>query len=163
MFASINDTLSILPPWLHVIIISALPIIELRGALPYGILLLKMSYAQVIPLCLIGNLLPAPFIILLAKKVLEAMMVSKVKFFNKFSNWIYNRSMKRSSGIEKATFWGLVLFIGIPLPGTGVWTGCIIASLLKLKPLTACLAAVLGTIIAAIIVSLLVQGGLMLA
>ncbi len=163
MFLTINESLSSLPPWLHVLIISALPIIELRGALPYGVLLMKMSYAQVIPLCIIGNLLPAPVILLLAKKVLDAMGRSKIAFFVRISTWIKQRSLKRSEKIEKATFWGLVLFVGIPIPGTGVWTGCLIASLLELSPLKSFLAAALGVLLAAAIVTVLVMGGLMLA
>ena len=162
-FASINDILGVLPPWLHILIISMLPVIELRGALPYGILVLHMSYTQVIPLCLIGNMLPVPLILLLAKKFLDWSQTANIKLIRKFGNWLRNHSMKRSARIEKASFWGLVLFVGIPLPGTGAWTGSIIASLLELKFGKSMLAVFLGVCVAAVLVSLLVQAGIMLA
>ncbi len=163
MTEAIHSLLEAVPGWLHVLIISMVPIIELRGALPYGILLLHMSFLQAIPLCLIGNLIPAPFILLLAGKVLAWMSRSKIGWIKKFGDFIKNHSMKRSEKIEKYTFWGLVLFVGIPLPGTGVWTGSVIASLLNLKFSRSLLAMFLGEVMACAIVSALIQAGLMIA
>ncbi len=163
MTQAIHTLLETVPGWLHVVIISMIPIIELRGALPYAILLLKMSYLMAIPLCLLGNIIPAPFVILLAEKILSWMAKSKIGWIRKFGRFITEHSMKRSEKIEKYKFLGLVLFVGIPLPGTGVWTGSVIASLLGLNFSRSLLAMFLGEIMACAIVTALIQAGLMIA
>mgnify|MGYP000627029198 CR=1 FL=1 len=83
---------------------------------------------QAIPICIIGNILPIPFILLFIKKIFQWM--KKVKCFRGLIVKLENRAMGRSEKIQQYEFWGLVLFVGIPLPGTGAWTGALIASLL---------------------------------
>ena len=100
MTQAIHTLLETVPGWLHVVIISMIPIIELRGALPYAILLLKMSYLMAIPLCLLGNIIPAPFVILLAEKILSWMAKSKIGWIRKFGRFITEHSMKRSEKVQ---------------------------------------------------------------
>ena len=162
MTEAINQFFSTLPHWLHVFCISAIPVIELRGAIPYGILLLGMPAWTVLLFGILGSMLPAPFIIYLGEYLLTKLENSKRGKLAKFAQKIRARSMKKSAQIEKYSYWGLILFIGIPLPGTGVWTGCIIAALLKLNPVKSILCALAGTTIAGVIVTALVEGGVML-
>ncbi len=162
MVETVNSLLDSVPDWLHVLIIAMLPIIELRGALPYGVLLLKMPILKAVILSVVGNMIPAPFIVYLSKKILDKMLASPNEKIVKFAQAIEHRGFSRSAKIEKYTFWGLVVFVGIPLPGTGVWTGSLIASLLVLDPKKSLLAVLLGTIMAAVIVSVLIKMGIML-
>lgn len=162
MVETVNSLLESVPDWLHVLIISMLPIIELRGALPYGVLLLKMPIYKAMVLSIVGNMIPSPFIVYLAKKILDKMMSSTNEKIVGLALKIEQRGLKRSSKIEKYTFWGLVIFVGIPLPGTGVWTGSLIASLLRLDPNKSLLAMLLGTFMASVIVSVLIKMGVML-
>ena len=110
-----------------VFLISMMPLLELRGGL-LASSLLKVSAVQAIPICIIGNILPIPFILLFIKKIFQWM--KKIKCFRGLIEKLENRAMGRSEKIQQYEFWGLVLFVGIPLPGTGAWTGALIASLL---------------------------------
>ena len=109
-----------------VFLISMMPLLELRGGL-LASSLLKVSAVQAIPICIIGNILPIPFILLFIKKIFQWM---KNKMLRGLIEKLENRAMGRSEKIQKYEFWGLVLFVGIPLPGTGAWTGALIASCL---------------------------------
>lgn len=162
MVDSINAFLSGIPGWLHIIVISMLPIIELRGALPYGVFVLKMPILHVILLSVIGNMIPAPFIVYLAKYIIDKMLTSKNEKIVKLATYLRDRSLKRSEKIEKYTFWGLVMFVGVPLPGTGAWTGSLIASLLQLDQKKSLFAVLLGVVMAGVIVSVLIKTGIML-
>lgn len=162
MVETVNSLLDSVPDWLHVLIIAMLPIIELRGALPYGVFLLKMPILKTVIISVAGNMIPAPFIVYLAKKILDKMLASSNEKIVKFAQAIECRGLSRSEKIEKYTFWGLVVFVGIPLPGTGVWTGSLIASLLRLNPKKSILAVFLGTVMASVIVSVLIKMGIML-
>ena len=120
-----------------VFLISMMPLLELRGGL-LASSLLKVSAVQAIPICIIGNILPIPFILLFIKKIFQWM--KKV-----------NRAMGRSDKIQQYEFWGLVLFVGIPLPGTGAWTGALIASLLGIDIKKSSLAILCGIAMATVI------------
>ncbi|MCQ4991439.1 small multi-drug export protein, partial [[Clostridium] symbiosum] len=105
------------------------PILELRGGLlAASPALLNVPIMQAIPICIIGNILPIPFILLLIRKILDWMKL--VKVFRPIALWLEIKAMSKKDQIEKYGFWGLVLFVGIPLPGTGAWTGSLIAALL---------------------------------
>lgn len=140
---------------LVIFIISMIPILELRGGLlvawSIGVPILKA-----IPICIIGNIIPIPFILLFIKKIFK--LLKKVSFFRKYIEKLENRAMGKSDNIKKYEFWGLVLFVGIPLPGTGAWTGSLIAALLEIDFKKAVLAELLGIAIATIIVSLVSYG-----
>ena len=131
-----------------IFIISMIPILELRGGL-LASSLLKVSAVQAIPICIIGNILPIPFILLFIKKIFQWM--KKVKCFRGLIIKLENRAMGRSDKIQQYEFWGLVLFVGIPLPGTGAWTGALIASLLGIDIKKSSLAILCGIAMATVI------------
>ena len=118
--------------------------------------LLKVSAVQAIPICIIGNILPIPFILLFIKKIFQWM--KKVKCFRGLIIKLENRAMGRSDKIQQYEFWGLVLFVGIPLPGTGAWTGALVASLLHMKFGKAFGAILVGIALATVIMSILSYG-----
>ena len=117
---------------LAVFLCSMLPIIELRGSIILGAAM-DLPWWQTYLISWIGNMLPIPFILLFIKKMLQWMSTCKVKFFNKVSNWLMEKAEKNRGKIEKYAMWGLILFVAIPLPGTGAWTGALIASLLDMR------------------------------
>ena len=140
-----------------IFIISMVPILELRGGLlAASPALLNVPIMQAIPICIIGNILPIPFILLLIRKILDWMKL--VKVFRPIALWLENKAMSKKDQIEKYGFWGLVLFVGIPLPGTGAWTGSLIAALLRVRFKTACAAILIGIVIATVIMSILSYG-----
>ena len=111
-------------PELIIFIVSRIPILELRGGLLVASLLhVKMWTA--IPICIIGNIIPVPFILLLITKTFS--VLKKTKTFRKPVNWLEARAMGKSDRIRRGEFIGLMLFVGIPLPGTGAWTGTLAA------------------------------------
>jgi len=140
-------------PELVIVIIAALPIIELRGAIPFGINLLGMPWYTVLPLAIIGNILPVPFILLFLQAAVR--ILSRFSVFEKFFTWLFERTRKRSSVIEKYKRIGLVLFVAVPLPVTGAWTGSLAAVLLGLDRRWACIAIFTGVLIAGVIVTTL--------
>lgn len=140
-----------------VFIISLLPLLELRGGL-LAASLLKVPPLRAYIISIIGNLIPVPFILLFISKILEWMEKSKIKWMNKFAKWLKKKADKNKGQIEKYGYVGLLLFVGIPLPGTGAWTGCLIASLLKLNRKKAFLATLGGIIMASIIMMIISYG-----
>lgn len=138
-----------------VFIISMVPILELRGGLLVASLL-DISITTAIPICIVGNIIPIPFILLFIKQIFK--WLKKVKFFKKYIEKLEARAMSKSDSIKKYEFWGLALFVGIPLPGTGAWTGSLIAALLDIDFKKAILAELLGIAIATIIMSIFSYG-----
>ena len=138
---------------------SMLPIIELRGAIPMAFAF-DIPWWQAYLLSVVGNLLPVPFILLFINAIIKWMSKSNVKFFNKIANFLLKRVEKKRDKIEKYSFWGLCLFIAIPLPVTGAWTGSLVAAVIGMKPWKAFLSALLGVLIAGAIVTLIVYGGI---
>ena len=129
--------MSALPIFLKYVIvalISMVPIVELRGAIPIAESL-DLNVFIYYPIAIIGNMLPVPFIYLFARKVLE--WGKDKKFTGKFFTWCLQKGekggkkLKEKAG-ETGTFFALLLFVAVPIPGTGAWTGCLIASLLNL-------------------------------
>lgn len=140
-----------------IFIISMVPILELRGGLlAAGPALLNVPLLQAIPICIIGNIIPVPFILLLITPVFNWMKTTKV--FAPMVNKLEAKAMSKSDKIERYEFWGLVLFVGIPLPGTGAWTGSLIAALLGIKFKKAFPAVIIGIFMATILMSLLSYG-----
>ncbi len=142
-------------PYFIIFFVSLLPILELRGGLIVASLL-HVPMWSAIPFCVIGNILPIPFILLLINRIFG--MLKKTKHFKKPIEKIEARAMKKSSGIQNGEFWGLVAFVGIPLPGTGAWTGSLIASLLGVDRKKAFLAVLLGIAIACVIMCFVSYG-----
>ena len=140
-----------------IFIISMIPILELRGGLlAASPALLNVPILRAIPICVIGNLLPIPFILLLIERVLNVM--EGIPGLGKVAVWIRQKADKNKGQIEKFGFWGLVLFVGIPLPGTGAWTGSLVAALLHMKFGKAIGAILCGIVMATVIMSLLSYG-----
>ena len=106
---------------LAVFIISLMPILELRGGF-IAASILKLDPVRSYIISVIGNIIPVPFILWFINSILEFMRNSK--HFSKVAKWLDKKVKKHKSQIETFGFWGLVLFVGIPLPGTGAWTGC---------------------------------------
>lgn len=138
---------------LIVIIIAVLPIFELRGALPVAINLFQMPWYWAFLLALVGNMLPVPIILLFLDYFVK--LVSKVPTGERLMNWILEHTRARSQIIPKYQRIGLIIFVAIPLPLTGAWTGAIAAFLLGMKFRHAFLAILCGVIIAGAIVTCL--------
>jgi len=138
------------------LLLSMVPVIELRGAIPVGV-----SYGLPIwfsiALSVIGNMLPVPFIILFIRKIFK--WLKKVsKKFESLVNYMERKADKHKDKVIKYGFWGLFILVAIPLPGTGAWTGALVAAMLDLRLKTALPAIFLGVIGAAIIVSCITYG-----
>ena len=136
-----------------------LPIIECRGAIPLG-WGLGMPWWQTAIFSIAGNLLPVPFILLFIRAILRWMRESRVKFFANTAAWLDRKIEKHKGSIEKYSYFGLVLFVAIPLPGTGAWTGTLIASVLGLDAKKSFFAATLGVLGATVIMTVLSYLGL---
>jgi len=140
-----------------IFIISMIPILELRGGLlAASPALLNVPILRAIPLCIIGNILPIPFILLLIERVLNWM--EHVPVLGGIARWLRQKADKNKGQIETYGFWGLALFVGIPLPGTGAWTGSMVAALLHMKFGKAMAAILVGIVMATVIMSLLSYG-----
>lgn len=144
-----------LPNEVLIILTSALPVLELRGAIPLG-LKLHEPLLKVTILAVIGNLAPIPALFFLLEPVSNKLR--KMPIFEKFFSWFFKRTRNKSKIIEEFEFFGLIIFVAIPLPMTGAWTGCVAASLLKMPFWRAFIALTIGVILAAIIVSGLCYG-----
>lgn len=137
--------------------ISMCPVLELRGGL-IAASLLKMNPIPSYIICILGNILPIPFILWLINKILNSMRNSKKDKIKNIAKWLDKKVEKNKYKIEKFGYLGLVLFVGIPLPGTGAWTGCLIASALEMDKKKSFIAALLGVFIASIIMMILSFG-----
>ena len=140
---------------LIIFLVSMIPILELRGGLIVASLL-HVNMWRAIPICIIGNLIPVPFILLLITKIFA--LLKKTKKFRGLVEKLENRALGRSDQIQRYEFWGLVLFVGIPLPGTGAWTGSLIAALLGIKNKKAVPAILLGLLMATFIICVIFYG-----
>ena len=136
---------------LWALFISMLPIIELRGAIPVACAM-KLPFWVSYVVCILGNLIPVPFILILVEKVIHFMQSSKVKLFKKVADFLVSKAEKNKDKVTKYATLGLMLFVAIPLPGTGAWTGALVAAVLDMKFKYAMLSIVLGVLIAGLIV-----------
>ena len=143
---------------LVVLVIAALPIFELRGALPVAINVFHFPWYYALPLAIIGNLLPVPFILLFLNAITR--WLSKIAFFNRMLSWLFERTRRRGRIKEKYEHIGLVLFVAIPLPVTGAWTGSLAAVIFGLRFKYAFLSIFIGVFIAGVIVTCLSLLGL---
>lgn len=138
-----------------VFLISLMPLLELRGGL-LAASLLKVPLGKAVLICVIGNFLPIPFILLFIKKIFAWMR--RFSCFRGLVERLENRAMGKSDQIKRVEFWGLMLFVGIPLPGTGAWMGSLIAALLEIDFKKALLAEILGIAMATVLMSLVSYG-----
>lgn len=141
--------------YILVFIISLMPILELRGGL-IAAALLGLPPVPAYIISIIGNLIPIPLILWLLDYVFDFM--KKHNILKKFVLFCERKGNEKKGQIEKLGFWGLVLFVGVPLPGTGAWTGGLIATLLRMDKKKAFLASILGVIMASIIMMIVSYG-----
>ena len=138
-----------------IFIISMMPILELRGGL-IAASILKIPFLRALIICLIGNILPTPFILLFLNYIFE--LLSKWKVTKKLVDWLKERTLKRRDVLDKYGYLGILLFVGIPLPGTGMWTGSMLVVLLGMDKKKAIPYIVLGVLLASIIMSIVSYG-----
>ena len=138
-----------------IFIISTIPILELRGGL-IAASILKIPFLKAFIICLLGNMLPIPFILLFLNYLFN--LLRKWKLTNKFVDWLEHKTLKKKDKIEKYGYWGILLFVGIPLPGTGAWTGSMLVVLLGLNKKKSIPYIVLGVLLAGIIMSIVSYG-----
>ena len=140
---------------LIIFLISMVPILELRGG-HIAASFLHVDMWRAVVICIIGNIIPIPFILLLIKQIFA--WLKKTKPFHGLITRLEERAMSKSDSIEKYGFWGLMLFVGIPLPGTGAWTGALIAALLGMKLRKSVPAILCGLIMATVIMCIFSYG-----
>ena len=138
-----------------IFIISMIPILELRGGL-LAASLLKIPAVKAIPICIAGNIIPIPFILLFIRQIFK--WLKKTKLFRGLIVKLENRAMGKSDQIKRYEFLGLLLFVGIPLPGTGAWTGSLIASLLEVDIKKSSIAIFCGLVMATVIMYVVSYG-----
>ena len=136
---------------------SMIPVIELRGAIPLGAWL-KLPWWQNYLLAVAGNMLPVPFILLFIRRLIAWMAASRVRLFQKIGGFLTAKAEKNKGKIEKYSFFGVCLFVAIPLPVTGAWTGSLVAEMIGMKFPKALLSALLGVILAGAIMTLASYG-----
>ena len=141
--------------YIWIFLISMFPVIELRGAIPAAI---GYNIDPIIAyfICVLGNMLPVPFIILFIRPIFK--YLKKLRQLQNLIKRLEEKAFKKSERILKYSFWGLALFVAIPLPGTGAWTGALIAALLDMRFKIALPAIFLGVVIAGILVTLIATG-----
>ena len=140
---------------LYIFLISMLPIIELRGAIPVGCAMGLPWYLNYL-ICCIGNLLPVPIILLFVARVLDLM--KRIPHLDKIALWVEEKADKYKPQVQKYAKWGLFLFVAIPLPGTGAWTGSLVAALLKMDRRGAFVSVMGGVLAAGAIVTMISYG-----
>ena len=140
---------------LCVFLCSMIPIIELRGAIPLGAALGMHPVLNYL-LAVVGNLLPVPFILLFIRKILDWM--EKIRCFEKIVKWLRAKAEKGRGKVEKYAVIGLAIFVAIPLPGTGAWTGALVAALMGMRFPKAMISAIAGVLCAGVIMSLVSYG-----
>ena len=140
--------------------ISMLPVLELRGAIPVGVAS-GLEYKLVLLVSVIGNLVPVPFIIIFIRKIFKWAR-KKSESLNSLVTKFETRAAKKAATVIKYEFWGLVILVAIPLPGTGAWTGALVAAMLDMRLKNALPAIALGVVIAGLIVTFVTYGATIL-
>ncbi len=147
--------MSIIKRYLIVFLVSMIPIIELRGSIPIAATM-DISFLRALPFAVVGNLLPVPFIILFFKFFLK--LFRNVPVIGKVFEKVHNKAISKADKIRSYAFWGLYIFVAIPLPGTGAWTGAVIASILEMDNKKSFLAIALGVITSGLIMGFISYG-----
>ena len=138
------------------LLIAMLPIAELRGAIPWALTLGQLTWQSAVLWAIIGNMIPIPFILLFLGPA--SRFLSRWKFFDRFFQWLFTRTRKRGKAIERYKAMGLILFVGIPLPVTGAWTGSVAAFIFGIPVLRSLVCIFIGVCIAAVVVTLTTLG-----
>ena len=134
-----------------VFLVSMIPLIELRGSVIVGTAF-GLPWLNVLALSIVGNLIPIPFILIFGEKLIA--WLKTLPMLSRLTNWYEARLMSKSTTIQKYAFYGLWAFVGIPLPGTGAWSGSLLAALLDVPPKKAFAAVICGVLTAGIIMTI---------
>ncbi len=140
---------------LKTLVTAMLPILEIRGAIPVGVAS-GLDPWLAFAVGFVGNMLPIPILILLTRKVIE--WLKQHNMLVKLTAWLENKGSKGAQKVQKYSFWGLFILVAIPLPGTGAWTGALVASLLDMRLKRALPAIAMGVAVAGLIVLLVTYG-----
>ncbi len=147
---------SISGEFVFTVLVSMLPVVELRGGIPFGVGM-GLSLPLAVIASVIGNMLPVPFLVLFTRRVFEWMR-EKLPKLDRFVTALETRAEKKMGVVKKYRFWGLMILVAIPLPGTGAWTGALIAAIMNLRLKKSLPAIFIGVLVAAAIVSLVTLG-----
>ena len=140
---------------LRTLVTAMMPILEIRGAIPVGVAS-GLDPWLAFAVGFVGNMLPIPILILLTRKIIE--WLKKYNMLVKLTAWLENKGSKGAQKVQKYSFWGLFILVAIPLPGTGAWTGALVASLLDMRLKRALPAIAMGVAVAGLIVLLVTYG-----
>lgn len=140
---------------LKTLVTAMMPILEIRGAIPVGVAS-GLDPWLAFAVGFVGNMLPIPILILLTRKIIE--WLKKHNVLAKLTAWLENKGSKGAQKVQKYSFWGLFILVAIPLPGTGAWTGALVASLLDMRLKRALPAIAMGVASAGLIVLLVTYG-----
>ncbi len=141
--------------YLWVFFLSMVPVLELRAAIPIGATL-GLEWVANYLICVIGNMIPVPIILLFVRHVLEWM--KKIPHLDKIALWVENKAQKNTPKVQKYASLGLLIFVALPLPGTGAWTGALVAAMLDMRMKYAIPSIFCGVLIAGLIMSLASYG-----
>ena len=147
---------SFLGKLLMTFLISMVPVVELRGAIPIAVTH-DLPFWWAIAVSIVGNLVPVPFIIIFIKKIF-AWLRTKSRWLNDLVTRLENRAVSKIDTVKKYQFWGLFMFVAIPLPGTGAWTGALIAAMMDMEVKDAMPSIALGVVTAGAIVAFVTYG-----
>ena len=141
--------------YLWVFFLSMVPVLELRAAIPIGATL-GLEWVANYLICVIGNMIPVPIILLFVRHVLEWM--KKIPRLDKIALWVENKAQKNTPKVQKYASLGLLILVALPLPGTGAWTGALVAAMLDMRMKYAIPSIFCGVLIAGLIMSLASYG-----
>lgn len=137
-------------------LVAMVPVVELRGAIPFGVVRGLNLWTAIIA-SVLGNLVPVPFIILFIRRIFAWMRAHMPKLDGLVTR-MEKKAEKNRAAVEKYAFWGLAILVAIPLPGTGAWTGALVAAMMEMRLRRAFPAIVIGVVIAGVIVSIVTYG-----
>ena len=137
-------------------LVAMVPVVELRGAIPFGVVRGLNLWTAIIA-SVLGNLVPVPFIILFIRRIFAWMRAHMPKLDGLVTR-MEKKAEKNRAAVEKYAFWGLAILVAIPLPGTGAWTGALVAAMMEMRLKRAFPAVVIGVVIAGVIVSVVTYG-----
>ncbi len=138
------------------VLVAMVPVVELRGAIPFGVVRGLNLWTAIIA-SVLGNLVPVPFIILFIRRIFAWMRAHMPKLDGLVTR-MEKKAEKNRAAVEKYAFWGLAILVAIPLPGTGAWTGALVAAMMEMRLKRAFPAIVIGVVIAGVIVSVVTYG-----
>lgn len=144
-----------IPAELTIFVVSLMPVLELRGGM-IAARLLGVGFLKAFMICFVGNMLPIPFILLFIQKIFE--LLRKFKFFERIIVKLEAKTERNKEKVLRYKSWGLLVFVAIPLPGTGGWTGALMAALLGVEFKRSLPIITLGVFIAGVIMSLITYG-----